>query len=140
MVESLNYSLEKDKMVKNFKFFHGIIRGGTLTVTLGPQEHVDMYAIDAEAELTRLMSERISEEIDNEIISELIIRINGDTGVVERVYDLGPIFEIVFNSDIFKSENFDYSHCLNGIAYKSGNDFVHVTGKNWPYVFKIKFN
>ena len=89
MVESLNYSLEKDKMVKNFKFFHGIIRGGTLTVTLGPQEHVDMYAIDAEAELTRLMSERISEEIDNEIISELIITRNVNMDYLQRYLDTG---------------------------------------------------
>ena len=84
MVESLNYSLEKDKMVKKFKFFHGIIRGGTLTVTLGPQEHVDMYAIDVEAELTRFMSERISEEIDNEIIRELTRTINDGDQIITR--------------------------------------------------------
>ena len=36
-----------------------------------------VHTIDAEAELTRLMSEQISEEIDNEMINILTRRING---------------------------------------------------------------
>ena len=48
-----------------------------------------MYAIDAEAELTRLMSERISEEIDNEIISELIITRNVNMDYLQRYLDTG---------------------------------------------------
>ena len=47
---------------------------------------------------------------------------------------------MVFNSKIFLDNNFNYSHCLNGIAYKKGNNFVLLTGKNWPYVFKVRFN
>ena len=35
------------------------------------------HGIDAEAELTRLMSEHIVEEIDNEVINILTGRING---------------------------------------------------------------
>jgi hypothetical protein len=36
-----------------------------------------VYSIDAEAELTRLMSEQIVEEIDNEVVNILTGRING---------------------------------------------------------------
>jgi hypothetical protein len=62
-------------MVKNFKFFHGVIRS-TLTATWSVQEH-EHYNIDAEAELTRMMSEEIARGIDEEIINRLTRRING---------------------------------------------------------------
>ena len=75
MIEFLNYSQGKDKMVKNFKFFHGVIRS-TLTATWSVQEH-EHYGIDAEAELTRMMSEEIARGIDEEIINRLTRRING---------------------------------------------------------------
>jgi hypothetical protein len=80
-VEFLNYLQEKDKMIREFKFFHGItiesegIRG--IIRTLRAQWTPDFYTVNAEAELTRLMSEQIAEEIDNEIINELTRRING---------------------------------------------------------------
>ena len=74
--------------VREFKFFYGFtidsegIQGivRTLQAQWRPELVQDLnavYAIDAEAELTRLMSERISEEIDNEIIRELTRTING---------------------------------------------------------------
>jgi hypothetical protein len=75
MIEFLNYSQGRDKMVKNFKFFHGVIRS-TLTATWSVQEH-EHYGIDAEAELTRMMSEEIARGIDEEIINRLTRRING---------------------------------------------------------------
>jgi hypothetical protein len=74
--------------VKEFKFFHGItiqtegiqniVR--TLRAQWRPELVDDLnavYTIDAEAELTRLMSSQIAEEIDNEIINILTRRING---------------------------------------------------------------
>jgi hypothetical protein len=75
MIEFLNYSQGRDKMVKNFKFFHGAIRS-TLTATWSVQEH-EHYGIDVEAELTRMMSEEIARGIDEEIINRLTRRING---------------------------------------------------------------
>lgn len=88
MVEYLNYSQEKYKMIREFKFFHGItiqtegiqniVR--TLRAQWRPELVDDLnyyHGIDAEAELTRLMSEQISEEIDNEMINVLTRRING---------------------------------------------------------------
>jgi len=89
MVEYLNYSQEKDNNmgVREFRFFHGITIQSegiqNIVRTLRAQwrpELVDdlntVHTIDAEAELTRLMSEQIAQEMDNEIINELRIRIN----------------------------------------------------------------
>ena len=74
--------------VREFKFFHGvtiqtegiqrIVR--TLRAQWRPELVNDLnyyHGIDAEAELTRLMSEQIVEEIDNEVINILTGRING---------------------------------------------------------------
>jgi hypothetical protein len=74
--------------VREFKFFHGVtiqtegIQGiiRTLRAQWTPDLIEDLNAvhmIDAEAELTRLMSEHISREIDEEIITTLTRRING---------------------------------------------------------------
>ena len=84
MVKYLNYLQEKDKMIREFKFFHGItiqtegIQG--IVRTLRAQwrhEPTEEIGLDITSELTRLMSEQISEEIDNEIINILTGRING---------------------------------------------------------------
>jgi hypothetical protein len=74
--------------VREFRFFHGItiqtegiqniVR--TLRAQWRPELVDDLnyyHGIDAEAELTRLMSEQIVEEIDNEVINILTGRING---------------------------------------------------------------
>ena len=87
-VEYLNYLQEKDKMIREFRFFHGITIQSegiqnivrTLRAQWRPELIDDLnyyHGIDAEAELTRLMSEQIVEEIDNEIIDILTGRING---------------------------------------------------------------
>lgn len=89
MVTFSNYLPEKEKMeIKEFKFFHGItlhtegIQGiiRTLRAQWRPELIDDLntvHMIDAEEELTRLLSEQIAEEVNNEIINELTIRING---------------------------------------------------------------
>jgi len=74
--------------VREFRFFHGItiqtegiqniVR--TLRAQWRPELVDDLntvHTIDAEAELTRLMSDQIVEEIDNEMINILTRRING---------------------------------------------------------------
>ena len=89
MVEYLNYSQEKDNNmgVREFRFFHGITIQSegiqnivrTLRAQWRPELVDDLnyyHGIDAEAELTRLMSEQIVEEIDNEVINILTGRIN----------------------------------------------------------------
>ena len=90
MVEYLNYSQEKDNNmgVREFRFFHGITIQSegiqnivrTLRAQWRPELVDDLnyyHGIDAEAELTRLMSEQIVEEMDNEVINILTERING---------------------------------------------------------------
>lgn len=84
----LNYLQGRDKMVREFKFFHGItvesneIQGMVRRLRAHwrpePAEEINSYHhIDTVQELTRIMSEQIAEEIDNEIINELTRRING---------------------------------------------------------------
>ena len=74
--------------VREFRFFHGITIQSegiqnivrTLRAQWRPELVDDLnyyHNIDAEAELTRLMSEQIVEEIDNEVINILTGRING---------------------------------------------------------------
>jgi len=88
MVEYLNYLQEKDKMIREFRFFHGITIQSegiqnivrTLRAQWSPElvdDLINVHTIDAEDELTRLMSEQIAEQIDNEIIDILTGRING---------------------------------------------------------------
>jgi hypothetical protein len=75
-------------MIREFKFFHGItiqtegiqniVR--TLRAQWRPEmvEDLDFFhGINTEDELTRIMSEQIAEEIDNEIINILTRRVNG---------------------------------------------------------------
>ena len=94
--------------VKEFKFFYGFtidsegIQGivRTLQAQWRPELIQDLnvvYAIDAEAELTRLMSEEIARGIDEEIINTLTRRINGGGN---QGFE-GPIQRINNNSDYF---------------------------------------
>jgi len=79
VVKYLNYSQEKDKMIREFKFFHGItiqtegIRNiiRTLRAQWSPElvdDLINVHAIDAEAELTRILSEEIAREMDENVI------------------------------------------------------------------------
>ena len=76
MVEFLNCLQGRDKMIREFKFFHGV--KGKFTVVWTPEHNAeDMFRFNVESELTTLLSEQIAEEIDNNIIEELRRRING---------------------------------------------------------------
>lgn len=87
-------------MIRGFKFFHGTIEK-KLTAVWTPQiegflnDHNAI--IDTEEELTRLLSEQISREIDNDIVEELTRRINsGEPSPFE-----GPIERLNDNYDYF---------------------------------------
>jgi hypothetical protein len=84
MVKYLNYLQEKDNNmgVREFKFFHGITIqtegiGGLIRTLRARWEVEDIenlntyHAIDAEAELTRILSEEWSNEIDREVIRRI---------------------------------------------------------------------
>jgi Major capsid protein Gp23 len=66
-------------MISRFKFFHGVINT-KFTVHWNPEVEQDLnfyHGIDAENELTRIMSEEIARTIDEEIIQTITRRING---------------------------------------------------------------
>jgi hypothetical protein len=74
-------------MIRDFKFFHGTINR-KLTAVWSPQLVEDLnevHSMDAESELTRLLSEEISREIDNDILNTVTRRINGGLNLQERV-------------------------------------------------------
>jgi hypothetical protein len=75
-------------MIREFKFFHGITIQSegiqnivrTLRAQWRPElvdDLINVNAIDTEAELTRILSEEIAREMDDEIINILTRRING---------------------------------------------------------------
>ena len=75
MKELSKYLQEKDKMVKDFKFFRGISeKQRVFTVQYNNDIVRNFYEED---ELVRLMSQEIANEIDNDIIRTLTRRING---------------------------------------------------------------
>ncbi len=75
MKEFLKYSQEKDKMLRDFKFFRGIVeKQRAFTVQYNNDIVRNFYEED---ELVRLMSQEIANEIDNDIIRRLTRRING---------------------------------------------------------------
>jgi hypothetical protein len=101
MVEFLNYLQEKDNNmgVREFRFFHGItiqtegiqniVR--TLRAQWSPElvdDLINVHTVYAEAELTRLMSEQIVEEIDNGIIRTINGR-NNDIDYFNRWLNIG---------------------------------------------------
>jgi len=66
-------------MISIFKFFHGTVKT-KFTVHWNPELEQDLnfyHGIDAEAELTRIMSEEIARAVDEEIIQTITRRING---------------------------------------------------------------
>lgn len=60
-------------MIRKFIFFDGIIKDTFVFET----NHIQPRRYNIEEGLTRLLSQRISDEIDNEIVSQLTRRING---------------------------------------------------------------
>jgi hypothetical protein len=73
--------------MKNFKFFHGY--DNTLTAVWMPEsDGREYYGLDVERDLTRLLSNEIAGEIDNNIIEELTRRINsGQNNEIQRNVD-----------------------------------------------------
>ena len=95
MVKYLNYSQEKDKMIREFKFFHGITIQSegiqnivrTLRAQWRPELIDDLntvYTIDAEAELTRILAE----EIDADILRQMRDIANEEVNSEQTLLDI----------------------------------------------------
>ena len=70
----------------------------------------------------------------NIYLTNSIIKINGQTGLVEAKADL---------TDILKSTHPEFNteaNVLNGIAYNAEKKSFYITGKNWPNLFEIQFH
>ena len=95
MVKYLNYSQEKDKMIREFKFFHGITIQSegiqnivrTLRAQWRPELIDDLntvYTIDAEAELSRILAE----EIDAVILRQMRDIANEEVNSEQTLLDI----------------------------------------------------
>ena len=95
MVKYLNYSQEKDKMIREFKFFHGItiqsegIQGiiRTLRAQWAPIREEDLnveYSIDAVSELSRILAE----EIDTDILRQMRDIANEEVNSEQTLLDI----------------------------------------------------
>lgn len=95
MVKYLNYSQEKDKMIREFKFFHGItiqsegIQGiiRTLRAQWAPTREEDLnveYSIDAVSELSRILAE----EIDADILRQMRDIANEEVNSEQTLLDI----------------------------------------------------
>ena len=65
--------------MKIFKFFQGYVEK-SYVVTFDPSDHGIDVPLNIEIELTALLSDEISREIDESIIREMTRRINGEEG------------------------------------------------------------
>ncbi|SFW27227.1 glutaminyl-peptide cyclotransferase [Chitinophaga sancti] len=75
----------------------------------------------------------------NQFLTNNILKINAETGKVVAKADLTDIFAHggkVYKPALLPDPNEDV---LNGIAYDSARGSFLVTGKQWPYLFEIKF-
>ncbi len=66
--------------MREFKFFHGFVKARRIVVNWNPELTNNLntlHAIDAEAELTRIMTEQILSEVDDEIIRTITSAWNG---------------------------------------------------------------
>lgn len=68
----------------------------------------------------------------NIFMQSVIVRISPHTGKILGWIDLSLLYN--------KIPKYYSVDVLNGIAYDENNDRIFVTGKYWPYVFKIKIN
>jgi len=55
-----------------------------------------------------------------------------------RTIDCSVLVNEVTNSQVFKSNFFDGSYCLNGIAYHDETNTLVITGKKWPFIYQIE--
>ncbi|MBP1649848.1 MAG: glutamine cyclotransferase [Bacteroidetes bacterium] len=75
----------------------------------------------------------------NQFLTNNILKINAESGRVVAKADLTDIFAHggkVFNPDQLPDLHEDV---LNGIAYDSARGNFLITGKQWPYLFEVKF-
>lgn len=65
---------------------------------------------------------------------------NGEEGKVVGAWDLSSL-EQDAQQQMRKrfGRNLYYGECLNGIAFNSDDGIWYITGKNWPRIYRVKF-
>jgi glutaminyl-peptide cyclotransferase len=71
----------------------------------------------------------------------VVIKVNKDTGIIEKVYDFKKLHDIQMQ---FVGENrlqWDSSNnVMNGIAYRKSTNSFLITGKEYNFIFEVKLN
>lgn len=66
--------------------------------------------------------------------TDLIVRLDPDTGVIDRIVDAAELLTLNQRAQLG-----DPGAVLNGIAYDAEEEVFYLTGKLWPYLFKVRF-
>jgi glutamine cyclotransferase len=73
----------------------------------------------------------------NKYMSDLILKINPQTGNIEGKADLTNLMKESGSS--YDPRTIDAGFVLNGIAYNPANQHFLITGKRWPFLAEITF-
>ncbi len=143
------YNLDPFSQHKNFNYKHegwGITHDGTELIVSDGSHRIYFYdSTSLTIQDTILVTEegklidRINEleYIDNHIFanrwfSDIIFKIDPNTGTVINKYNFSAISQSI-------KADFPLSDVLNGIAYNPFDSSTMITGKLWPYMYKIMF-
>ena len=141
------YGLEKFNLLRKFNYEtegwgltnnnrHLIMSDGTSTLHfLDPENFKEVKKIEVHDKNGEVRSVNELEYINgyiyaNIFLTDSIIKINPDTGRVIATFSLNKILKDYYQST--------FDNPANGIAYDPENDHLLVTGKYWPYLFRIK--
>lgn len=74
----------------------------------------------------------------NKYLTDLILKINPQTGIIEGKVDLTNL--IKESGASYDPRSIDAGYVLNGIAYNKEKKSFYITGKRWPFIAEVKFN
>ncbi|MCU0464112.1 MAG: glutaminyl-peptide cyclotransferase [Anaerolineae bacterium] len=66
--------------------------------------------------------------------TDLIVRLDPATGVIDRIVDAAGLLTLNQRAQLGEP-----GAVLNGIAYDDEEEVFYLTGKLWPYLFKVRF-
>lgn len=71
----------------------------------------------------------------------VVIKINKDTAIIEKVYDFTKLHDIQMSHVKKDNAAWDSSNnVLNGIAYRKATDTFLITGKEYNFIFEVKLD
>ena len=141
------YELKNFKLIKKFKYEsegwglthdgkHLIMSDGTSTLHfIDPKTLKEVKKISVHDKTGEIRAVNELEYIKGYIYANIFLtddikKICPDTGMVIETFKLNKILKGYYRSG--------FDDPANGIAYDPANDHLLVTGKYWPYLFRIK--